>query len=175
MLQTIALVVVAIVVAILLYAATRPDNFRIERAILIKAAPPKIFEFLEDFRRWGTWSPWEKLDPSMTRTHSGATSGVGAVYAWQGAGKVGAGRMEITQSSVPAKLVIKLDFLKPFEAHNTAEFTIEPRGDATQITWAMHGPSPYMAKLMGIFFSMDTIVGRDFEAGLANLKAAAER
>ena len=175
MLQTIVLAIVAILAAILLFAATRPDSFRVQRATVIQAAPDRIFGFLEDFRQWSAWSPWEKRDPSMTRTHGGAPSGVGAVYAWQGAGKVGAGRMEITESSAPAKVVIKLDFQKPFEAHNTAEFTLEAMGEATQVTWAMYGPSPFMAKLMGIFFSMDAMVGRDFEAGLANLKAAAEK
>ena len=107
----------------------------------------------------------------MQRTYSGAAQGVGAAYAWQGNSKVGAGRMEITQSSLPNKISIKLDFIKPFEGHNTAEFSLQPEGDATRVTWVMHGPSPYISKLMGVFVSMDSMIGKDFAAGLAKLKA----
>ena len=175
MLKTIAIVVVVVLAGLLLYATTRPDSFRVQRTASIKATPDKVFAFVNDFHQWGAWSPWEKLDPALERTHSGATSGKGAVYAWQGNSKVGQGRMEIIDATPPAKLVIKLDFIKPFEAHNTAEFLFEPLGSTTQLTWAMHGPSPFVSKLMGIFFSMDSLVGKDFETGLANLKAAAER
>jgi carbon monoxide dehydrogenase subunit G len=175
MLKKIAVVVLVLIVALLLYAATRPDSFRVERSTSIKAPPEKIYALIDDFRGWGAWSPWEKLDPAMKRTYSGAAQGKGAVYEWSGNSQVGSGRMEITGMSAPSQVTIQLDFLKPFEAHNVADFTLEPQGDATHVTWAMHGPSPFMAKLMGVFFNMDKVIGKDFETGLANMKAAAEK
>lgn len=175
MLKTISIVVVVLVAGLLAFAATQPDTFRVQRAASIKAPPEKIFPLINDLHSWGAWSPWEKLDPAMKRTHSGAVSGKGAVYAWEGSGEVGAGRMEIIEASPSSKVTIKLDFLKPFEAHNFAEFTLEPKGDATNVTWAMYGPSTYVSKLMSVFFSMDSMVGKSFEAGLANLKTAAEK
>lgn len=175
MLKTIAIVVVVLIAGVLVFAATRPDAFRVERSVSIKAPPEKIYPYFDDFNRWAVWSPWEKLDPAMKRTFSGAPAGKGAVYAWQGNSKVGEGRMEILESSPSKKLLIKLDFIKPFEGHNTAEYTLTPSGDTTQVTWAMYGPSTYVTKLMGVFVSMDSMIGKDFETGLANLKAAAEK
>ncbi|HEY8021999.1 MAG TPA: SRPBCC family protein [Thermoanaerobaculia bacterium] len=175
MLKKIALVVLVLIVALLIYAATRPDSFRVERSTSIKAPPEKIYALIDDFRGWGAWSPWEKLDPAMKRTYSGAAQGKGAVYEWSGNSKVGSGRMEITGTSAPSQVTIQLDFLQPFEAHNVADFTLEPLGDATRVTWAMHGASPFMAKLMGVFVNMDKVIGKDFETGLANMKAAAEK
>jgi uncharacterized protein YndB with AHSA1/START domain len=175
MLKTIAIVVVVLVGALLALAATKPDTFRVQRAASIKAPPEKIFPLISDLHSWGAWSPWEKLDPAMKRTHSGAASGKGAVYEWAGNGEVGAGRMEIVEASPPSAVKIKLDFLKPFEAHNFAEFTLEPKGDTTNVTWAMYGPNNYVSKLMSVFFSMDSMVGKRFESGLANLKAATEK
>jgi uncharacterized protein YndB with AHSA1/START domain len=175
MLKTIAIVVVVLIAGVLVFAATRPDAFRVERSVSIKAPPEKIYPYFDDFNRWAMWSPWEKLDPAMKRTFGGAPAGKGAVYAWQGNSKVGEGRMEILESSPSKKLLIKLDFIKPFEGHNTAEYTLVPSGDTTQVTWAMYGPSTYVTKLMGVFVSMDSMIGKDFEAGLANLKAAAEK
>jgi uncharacterized protein YndB with AHSA1/START domain len=172
MLKTIAIVVVVLLAALLVFAATKPDTFRVQRATSIKAPPEKVFVLINDLHSWGAWSPWEKLDPAMKRTHSGAASGKGAVYAWEGSGEVGAGRMEIIEAAPPSKVKIKLDFLKPFEAHNIAEFTLEPKGDATEVIWAMYGPNTYLSKLIGVFVSM---IGKSFEAGLANLKAAAEK
>jgi uncharacterized protein YndB with AHSA1/START domain len=174
MLMTIGLTLAVALAALLLYAAKRPDSFRIQRTTSINAMPEKVFALVNDFHQWSVWSPWEKLDPALKRTHSGVASGRGAVYAWEGNRKVGQGRMEIVDAMAPAKVVIKLDFIKPFEAHNTAEFSFVPLGGTTQVTWGMHGPSPFMSKLMGIFVSMDSLVGKDFETGLANLKAAAE-
>jgi uncharacterized protein YndB with AHSA1/START domain len=144
------IVVVVLLAAILGFAATKPDTFRVERATSIKAPPDKIFALINDFRSWRSWSPWEKMDPTMKRTHSGAANGKGAVYEWEGNGKVGAGRMEIAQSSPPSKVIITLDFLKPFEAHNIAEYTLETKGDATNVTWAMHGPSPFISKVIQV-------------------------
>jgi uncharacterized protein YndB with AHSA1/START domain len=175
MVKKIALVVVVVIAAVLLYAAARPGNFRVERAAKVNAPPEKIFVLLNDFHQWGSWSPWEKMDPAMKRTHSGEPSGKGAVYEWEGNSKVGKGRMEIIEAAPSSKVVVKLDFLAPFEAHNTAEFTLQPDGGATNVTWAMYGPSSYVTKLITIFVSMDSMVGKDFEAGLAELKTIAEK
>ena len=175
MIKTIIIVLVAVVAAILIFAATKPDSFRVERSTSIKAPPEKIFALINDFHKWGAWSPWEKLDSAMQRTFTGAPEGKGAAYAWEGSGKVGAGRMEIRESVPASKIVIKLDFIKPFEGHNTAEYTLAPKGDSTDVTWAMYGPTPFISKLVQVFFSMDSMIGKDFEAGLANLKALAEK
>ena len=172
----IAAVVLVVVVAVLLvYAATRPDTFRIERSAVIKAPPEKLFALINDLHQWTAWSPWEKIDPALKRSYSGAPSGKGAAYAWEGNSKVGSGRMEILESVPASRIAIKLDFLKPFEAHNMAEFTLAPAGGATTVTWAMYGPSPYISKVMGIVFNMDKMVGAQFEQGLANLKANTEK
>jgi len=175
MLKKIALIIVVMIVALLVFAATKPDTFSVQRTTTIKAPPEKIYPHLADFRSWAAWSPWEKRDPAMKKTHSGAAAGKGAVYEWEGNSEVGKGRMEITEASPPSKVAIKLDFLKPFESHNVTEFTLEPRGDSTSVTWAMRGPNHYIGKVMSIFVNMDRMIGQDFEAGLANLKAIAER
>lgn len=169
----IAVLLVVLVAALLAYATTRPDTFRVARKTNIKAPPEQIFALIDDFHRWDLWSPWEKMDPTMKRTFMGAPNGTGAIYEWEGSGKVGAGRMEIVDVTQPSKVRIKLDFAKPFEAHNIVEFTLVPDGDSTDVTWSMHGPSPFIAKVMGLVFSMDKMVGKDFETGLANLKTAA--
>lgn len=175
MLKKILIVLVLAIAGVLLYAATRPDTFQVQRRATIAAPPDKVFALVEDFHRWGEWSPWEKLDPAMTRTFSGAERGVGAVYAWRGNQDVGEGRMEITEATAPGKVLIKLDFIEPFPANNTAEFVLAPKDGGTEVTWTMRGPSPYVTKLMDTVIGMDRMVGKDFEAGLANLKAAAER
>jgi uncharacterized protein YndB with AHSA1/START domain len=174
MFKTIALVVALGIAAVLVFAATKPDTFRVQRTASIKAPPEKIFPLINDFHGWTAWSPYERLDPALKRTYGGASAGKGATYAWEGNGKVGTGRMEIRESSAPSEVVIKLEFVKPMEASNIAEFRLKPQGDATNVTWAMHGPAPFLTKLMQVFFDMDKMVGEDFEAGLANLKAAAE-
>ncbi|MGH8626978.1 MAG: SRPBCC family protein [Gammaproteobacteria bacterium] len=175
MFSTIALIVVVLLAALLAFAATKPDIFRVQRATSIKTPPEKIFALIDDLHSWGAWSPYEKKDPTMKRTHSGAARGKGAVYEWEGDKNVGTGRMEITETSPPSKVMIKLDFIKPFETHNIAEFTMEPEGDSTNVTWAMHGPSPYISKVIGIFINMDSMIGKNFETGLANLKTVAEK
>jgi hypothetical protein len=179
MVETIALAVVAVlavvIVVVVILAALKPDSFRVERKAIVKADPGKVFPCINDFHNWAAWSPYEKIDPNMQKTFSGAASGKGAVYEWKGNNKAGTGRMEILESSAPNKVVIKLDFLKPFEGHNTSEFTMSPRGDATEVTWAMHGPSAFMMKVMHVFISMDKMMEKDFEEGLANLKAVVER
>jgi hypothetical protein len=177
MLKIVGIVVLVLVVAVaglLAYAATRPDDFRVERSIVVKVPPDKVLALVGDLRGWPAWSPYEKKDPAMKRAFAGAERGKGAVYEWDGNKEVGRGRMEILEAT-PARIVIKLDFLKPFEAHNTAEFTALSQGDATTVTWAMYGPSPYMAKVMQTVINMDKMIGRDFGAGLQNLKAVAEK
>ena len=141
-----------------------------------KQAPAdKIYPLIVDLKGWASWSPYEKKDPNMKRTFSGAQSGKGAIYEWNGDKNVGHGRMEIIDAAAPSKVVIKLDFFSPFEAHNTAEFTMTPQGDATNVTWAMYGPNVFMGKVMQVFMNMDKMVGTDFEAGLQALKARAEK
>jgi hypothetical protein len=171
----IAVVLAIIVAIILILAATKPDTFRIERTAMVNAPGEKIFPLIADFHQWLNWSPWEGRDPALKRTYSGAERGKGAVYAWEGNKNVGSGRMEILEATSPSKIVIKLDFLKPFEAHNTAEFTTLPQGSATKVVWVMHGPAPFMSKLMQVFMSFDNMIGKDFEAGLAKLKTISER
>ena len=169
-------VVLAIAVAIVLVlAATKPDRFSVQRATTVKALPETIFPLISDFHQWGSWSPYEHKDPAMKRSYSGAASGKGAVYAWDGNKNVGSGRMEILDASAPSKVVIKLDFFTPFEGHNIAEFTMLPQGDATSLTWLMHGPARFMSKLMQVFMNIDNMVGKDFEVGLANLKRLTEK
>jgi carbon monoxide dehydrogenase subunit G len=149
------------------------DTFHVSRSILIDAPPEAIFPHIDDFHAWAAWSPYEKMDANLAKTFTGPARGVGAGYAWVGR-KAGSGRMEITQSNAPSKVVIKFDFTRPMTAHNTAEFTLEPQGGATRVTWAMHGPNTLMSKVMGLFFSMDKLVGPQFDEGLASLKALSE-
>jgi hypothetical protein len=177
MLKTLAIIGVVVVVAIagiLLYAATRPDSFRVQRVVLINAPSDKVFPLINDMKAWTVWSPYEKKDPAMKRSYGAVTAGKGATYAWEGNKEVGQGSMEIVESS-PRKILLKLDFLKPFEAHNMGEFLLEQKGDSTSVTWAIYGPSPYMSKVVGTFMNIDDMIGRDFEKGLADLKAAAEK
>jgi len=178
-LAVIAVIVAVIVAGILIYATTKPDSFTVKRTASIKAPPDRIFALINDLHGWSAWSPYEKKDPDMKRTFGGAALGKGAIYQWDGNKNVGSGTMEIIESTPPRKIVIKLDFLKPFEGHNTAEFTLDPpgnnTGDNTTVTWAMYGPSSFIFKVMGIFMDMDKMIGNDFAAGLANLKAVAEK
>jgi Polyketide cyclase / dehydrase and lipid transport len=171
----IAIILAIAIAAVLMLALTKPNTFAVQRAISIKAPAEKIFPLINDFHQWVAWSPYENKDPAMKRTYSGAESGKGAVYAWDGNSNVGSGRMEILDTSVPSKIVIKLDFFKPFEGHNTAEFTMLPQGDATYLTWLMHGPAPFMSRLMQVFMNIDKMIGKDFEVGLANLKTITEK
>jgi uncharacterized protein YndB with AHSA1/START domain len=175
MLKTVLIAVVVVIAGILVFASTRPDSFSVQRTTTVHAPPDKVFALINDFHRWSAWSPWEKLDPEMKRTFGGPDAGVGATKAWTGNSKVGEGRMEILKTAPASKVDIKLDFIKPFEGHNIAEFTLTPQGENTQVLWVMHGPAPFITKLMGVFVSMDTMIGKDFEAGLANMKAVAEK
>ena len=175
MLKTIALVIVVAIAGVLIFAATKPDTFAVQRSTSIKAPPDRIFTLINDFKRWDAWSPWEKKDPAMKRSYGPTTSGKGAHYAWEGNNDVGQGSMDITESVPPSKVALKLDFVKPFEGHNVVEFTLIPKGESTDVTWSMSGPAPFMSKVMQVFVNMDRMIGKDFEAGLASLKAAAEK
>jgi hypothetical protein len=174
MLKTAAFIVAIAIAGVLLYAAIQPDNFRIERSAAIKAPPEKIYPHISELRTWQQWSPYEKKDPNMKRTFSGPASGRGAAYAWEGNKEVGEGRMEVLEAT-PSNVRIDLQFLKPFEARNVANFSLRPKGDTTTVTWSMEGRQPFFAKVMCLFLNMDDMVGKDFAVGLANLKAVAEK
>ena len=175
MLKIIVIAILLLVAGLLIYAATNPDAFRIERSTTIKAPPEKVFALINDFHQWEAWSPWEKIDPAIKRTYRGPGSGAGAVYEWAGNKDIGQGRMEIVESTAASKISLKLDFVTPFEAHNFVDFTLTSQGDSTKVTQAMYGPSPYISKLMTIFFSMEKMVGSKYEEGLSNLKSLAEK
>ncbi len=175
MLKTVLIIVAIAVAALLAYAAFKPDTFRLSRSATVDAPPDKVFALINDLRQFNTWNPFAKLDPQNGITYDAVTVGVGGAYNWQGE-KSGAGRMQITESVPGQRMSAKLDFSKPFEAHNVVDFTIQPQGDkACTVTWAMHGPMPYLNRLVTTFFDMDKTVGKDFAAGLANLKALAEK
>ncbi len=163
----------AIIAIILIIASMQPDTFRVERSITINASQAKVFALVNDLHQWNSWSPFEKLDPAMKKTFSGRASGVGAVYEWDGNGSAGAGRMEIIDTS-SSTITFKLDFLRPFEGHNTAEFIFQPEGNGTKVTWAMYGPNNFAGKVIGLFLNMDKALGKEFEEGLSNLKSLTE-
>ena len=141
----------------------------------IAAKPAAVFEQINDFRNWGAWSPWEKMDPNLQRNFDGASQGVGAKYSWIGNKKVGEGSMEITKSVPSSNMQLDLHFLKPFKADNVTEFTLTPTAKGTHFKWEMRGQTPFMLRVMKLFFNMDKIVGKDFENGLSNLKAIVEK
>jgi hypothetical protein len=179
MFKTIVLGVVGVVVAgigiVLVLAANKPDTFSVQRTARINAPPEKIFPLINNLRSFATWSPYEQKDPAMKRFYGATTSGKGAVYEWDGNSNVGKGRIAIADAAPPSKVTINLDMIDPFEAHNIVEFKLEPQGDATNVTWAMQGKVPFMAKVVHVVFDMDKMVGDDFAAGLANLKTIAEK
>jgi hypothetical protein len=171
---TAAVVIVALFFGVVLaVAAAKPDTFRVQRSARIKAAPEKIFPLISDLKSHLAWSPFEK-DPAMKRTFVDPTSGRGAIYEWDGNRKVGAGRIQVMTVSAPFLVTMELMISRPFKAHNLVEFTVEPKGDATNVSWAMQGRQPFMAKIMSTLINCDNMVGREFEAGLAKLKALAE-
>ena len=174
MLKKVLLGLVIIATVLVALALTRPDTFEVRRTIVIQAPPARIAGYLDDFHQWTVWSPWERLDPAMRRTYSGPARGQGAVYAWSGNDEVGEGRMEIVDDGAPTRIVIQLDFVKPFASRNQTVFELTPQGTGTQVTWTMSGPTPFISKLVGLFVSMDEMIGDDFDKGLRQLKAAAE-
>jgi uncharacterized protein YndB with AHSA1/START domain len=159
---------------VLVFAATRPGTFRVQRSIEIAAPPASVFALINDFHNWSRWAPQDKEDLSMQRTYSGAASGKGAISDWHSRGSAGIGRMSITESLPTTRVSVKTDFVKPFEAHNMNDFVLEPAGNATKVIWSMHGTNLYLMKVMGIFVNMDRVMGKHFEAGLHNLKTLAE-
>jgi len=176
MLKVLLIIAIVIVVAlgsVFAYAATKPDSFAIQRSASINAPAEKILPLINDLRAMGTWNPFEK-DPDAKRKLSGAAHGKGAVYEWDGNREVGAGRIEITEST-PSKVAMTLDMSRPMEAHNLVEFTVEVKGGASTVTWAMRGKQPYLAKVMSTVIDCDKMVGGAFEEGLAKLKTLAEK
>lgn len=170
----VAAILVLVVAVFAVLVAMQPSEFRIQRSATIAAPAPAVFAQVNDFHNWEAWSPWAKLDPSATNSFEGAPAGTGASFAWAGNSKVGEGRMTIVESR-PSELVrIKLQFLKPFAATNTAEFTFKPEGDHTAVTWSMYGHNNFMARAVGLVMNMDQVVGGEFEKGLTSMKSVAE-
>ena len=174
MFKIIAITIFVLILGVLIYAATRPDAFHVERAISIMAPPEKIFALINDFRQWDGWTPYNK-DPAMKKTYSGSASGKGAAYAWEGNSEVGKGEISITDATPSSRIAFDLHMIKPFEARNVVVFTLKASGDSTEVMWGMDGRQNLIAKVMGLFFDMDRMVGKDFETGLARLKAIAEK
>jgi carbon monoxide dehydrogenase subunit G len=174
MLKKISIGFVAAVVVLLVVVALQPSSFRIERSATIAAPPAAVFAQVNDFHNWEAWNPWQKLDPNAKNTYTGAPAGPGATFAWQGNKDVGEGRMTIVESHPNDLVKIKLEFLKPFAATNTADFTFVPAGNQTTVTWAMFGENGFMAKAIGLVMNVDQMVGGQFEKGLADLKSTVE-
>ncbi len=174
MLKIILIAVVVLLAIILIYAATKPDTIHVERSISIKAPQEKIFALINDFHQWNEWTPYNK-DPAMKKTYSGSASGKGAVYAWEGNKDVGQGEITITDSTPPNEIALDLHMISPFEGRNSVVFTLNKSGDSTQVTWSLICKQNYIAKIMGLIFNMDKMIGGDFEAGLAKLKVIAEK
>jgi len=157
------------------YVATRPDAYHVERSTTVDAPPATVFAQIDDLSVWKEWSPWEKKDPTMKRTLSATTSGVGASYSWQGNKEVGKGKMTITDSKPGEKVVEKLEFIEPFQSQ--AEITFKMAAEsptATKVTWAMDGKHNFISKAFSVVKPMDGMIGKDFEEGLAGLKKVAE-
>jgi hypothetical protein len=174
MIKKILLGVAALLVAFAGFVATRPSTFKVERTATVQAPAEVAYGLVADFHSWGQWSPWEKLDPAMKKTFSGAPSGEGAGYAWVGNKDVGEGAMTITLAHPSDQIVIRLEFKKPFEATNKTTFSFKPAGTGTAVTWTMEGENNFMGKAFSVFMNMDKMVGGDFEKGLASLDAAGQ-
>jgi hypothetical protein len=174
MIKKLALVVGVAVVGFAGVVVSQPGSFRIERSGSMQAPPEVVFAQLNDLRRWDAWSPWNALDPNMQKTYSGSESGVGAVYAWSGNDDVGSGSMTITGSEAPSRVALDLHFTAPFEAKNVTTFDVEGDAEGSRVSWAMEGKNDFMGKAVSLFMDMDSMVGKDFETGLANLARASE-
>jgi uncharacterized protein YndB with AHSA1/START domain len=175
MLVRISIALLILILGILLYAAMKPDSIRVQRSTEIKAQPEKVFALINDLKNWSRWEPQDRKDPSLKRTFSGAESGKGAESDWQGSGQAGKGKMLIVESLPPSRVVVQVDFERPFEAHNVNQFVLVPAGEMTNITWTMQGTNVYILKLMSVFMNTDKIMGAHFEEGLRNLKQVAEQ
>ncbi len=174
MLKIILISLAAIVVVFLVVVAMQPAEFRITRSVTISAPPPAVFAQVNDFHKWEAWNPWGKIDPAMKQSYEGAPAGSGAIYTWIGNKEVGEGRMTITESRPSDLIRVKLEFMKPFQATNTAEFTFKPEGNLTAVTWSMSGENNFMAKAIQLFMNMDKMIGGQFEKGLAEMKSIVE-
>ena len=174
MIKKILIGLAVILVILVLVIALQPATYQVERSANIAAPAAAVFAQVNDFHKWNAWSPWAKIDPAMKQTFAGAPAGTGAVYTWAGNKAVGAGRMEITESQPSNLIKIKLEFLEPFAATSTTEFTFTPQGNQTAVKWKMSGENNFMAKAFSFFMNMDKMIGGDFEKGLAQMKAAAE-
>lgn len=175
MLSWILVGVGAVIAIFVVVVALQPSDFRIERSATMAAPPPAVFAQVNDFQKWQSWSPWEKLDPALQRSYEGPAAGAGAQYAWVGNKDVGEGRMTILESVPGERVRIKLEFFKPFAATNTAEFSFRPEAGATRVTWSMAGQNNFVARAVCMFMNMDKMVGGQFEQGLAQIKAIVER
>jgi len=175
MLIQILIVLAVIVVVFVVIVAMRPSEFHVERSAAMSAPSPAVFAWVNDLHKWQEFSPWAKMDPAAKTTFSGPSDGVGAVFEWAGNKQVGEGRMTIVESRPNELIRFRLDFLKPFAATNTAEFTFRPDSDQTVVTWSMSGKSNFMFKAMGLFMNCEKMVGGQFEQGLATLKALVEK
>jgi uncharacterized protein YndB with AHSA1/START domain len=172
--MTIGIGVLVLLAMLLLFIATRPAKFRIERSAQMNASSAAVFALLNDFHHWSKWSPWEKLDPAMKKTFSGSASGTGAEYAWAGNNKAGQGHMTMLDSKPNEQLSIKLEFLKPFPATNLTTFKLEPASGGTTVHWIVEGENGFAGKAFALFMNMDKLLGASFEEGLANLNKAAQ-
>lgn len=175
MTKTFILVAGIAVAGLLAAAAMQPATFRVERTTTVAASADKVYVLINDLRQFNRWNPYARKDPAMKASYRGPASGPGAAYDFHGNKDVGTGSIEIVEATAPGRIRMKLDMAEPFEGHNMIEFSLVPRGTGTDVTWAMHGPSPLLARVIGLFVSMDSMIGRDFEAGLTNLKEQAER
>jgi hypothetical protein len=174
MLKIIGLAVAVLVGIVLVAAATRPNEFRVQRSASIKATPEKVFPHINDLHAFNTWNPFNKKDPNIKGSYSGAASGTGSAYAFEGNKDVGRGRIEITDSRPASEVRMSLHMLAPMEGRNVVEFTLRPKDDSTNVTWAIHGPMPYISKVLSLFCDMDAMIGKEFENGLADLKSMVE-
>jgi hypothetical protein len=154
--------------------ATRPSEFHIVRTATMRAPVSAVFAQVNDFHKWQAWSPWARRDPSMKQTYEGAAAGAGAVYTWAGNREVGKGRMTLVESRPGELIRIDMEFLAPFAATSIAEFTFRPEGDRTAVTWSMSGKRNFVAKALDLVMDMDTMIGGDFEKGLAAMQSVAE-
>jgi hypothetical protein len=169
------IVVIVLIIAIFcVVVAMQPAHYQVERSATINAPAPVVFAQVNDFHKWESWSPWEKIDPNMKKAFSGSASGNGAVYNWVGNDQVGEGRMTITDSRPSDLIKIKLEFIKPFAATNATDFTFTPQGNQTNVKWTMAGDNNFIGKAFCLFMDMDKMVGGDFEKGLAQMKTVAE-
>lgn len=174
MLKKIAIALLLAIVVFIAVVASRPSHFHVERSARLAAPPEVVFPFINDFHRWPSWSPWEKLDPAMQREYSGEPQGKGAVYEWSGNDDVGKGGMRIIESQPPSTVAIALEFKEPWQATNATLFSVQPDGAGSRVTWGMDGENSFMFKAVGLFMNMDEMVGKDLAAGLDNLSRVTE-